>query len=87
MISINTIIIPPAPAFVVLATNSCKNAAGKLAIIPTVINKEIPLPIPLSVIRSPNHIAKIVPAVKIILMIPRKLAISVTKNASGPKPN
>ena len=39
---------------------------GKLAIIPTIINKDIPFPIPLSVIFSPNHIAKIVTVTKII---------------------
>ena len=86
MISIKIIITPPAPAFVVFATNSCKNAAGKLAIIPTVINNEIPLPTPLSVIRSPNHIAKIVPAVKIMIDDIQKVA-PLTKKASGPKPN
>ena len=45
----------------------CKNALGKVAIIPTIINNDIPLPIPLSVIFSPNHIAKIVPVTKITI--------------------
>ena len=34
--------------------------------IPTVISNEIPLPIPLSVIFSPNHIANTQPVTKII---------------------
>ncbi len=36
-----------------------------LAIIPTMIKREIPLPIPLSVIFSPNHMANTVPVTKI----------------------
>ena len=39
---------------------------GSVAIIPTIIKSEIPLPIPLSVIFSPNHIANIVPVTRII---------------------
>ena len=39
------------------------NASGKRARIPTVINNEIPLPIPLSVILSPNQTANIEPAI------------------------
>ena len=83
MTSIKIIIIPPAPALVVLATNSCKKAAGKLAIIPTVINNEIPLPTPLSVIRSPNHIAKIVPAVNKIIEETQNVAPPTKKALSG----
>ena len=41
--------------------------AGIRAMIPTIINKEIPLPIPLSVIFSPNHIANTHPVTKIII--------------------
>jgi hypothetical protein len=37
------------------------------AIIPIIIIKEIPLPIPLSVILSPSHITNIVPAVRMII--------------------
>jgi hypothetical protein len=37
-----------------------------LASIPTMIKSEIPFPIPLSVIFSPNHMANIVPVTKII---------------------
>ena len=45
--------------------NSAKNAPGNLERIPTVINNETPLPIPFSVIRSPNQTANIDPAIKI----------------------
>ena len=85
IISIKIIIIPPAPALVVLATYSCKKDAGKLAIIPTVINNDIPLPTPLSVIRSPNHMAKTVPAVRSIIDDIQKVG-PVTKNAAGVMP-
>ena len=34
---------------------------GRIETIPTIIIKEIPFPIPLSVIRSPSHISNIVP--------------------------
>ncbi len=37
-----------------------------VAMIPIIINNDIPFPIPLSVIFSPNHIAKTVPVTKII---------------------
>ncbi len=42
--------IPPAPVF--LSKNSPNTAPGNLAKIPTVINNEIPFPIPLSVIAN-----------------------------------
>ena len=38
----------------------------EVAIIPTIIKNDIPLPIPLSVIFSPNHMAKIVPVTEYI---------------------
>ena len=47
-------------------TTSCTKDKGKVAMIPTIISKEIPLPIPLSVIFSPNHMAKMVPVTKMI---------------------
>ena len=47
-------------------TNSCAKDSGNEATIPTVINKDIPFPIPLSVIFSPNHIANMVPVTKMI---------------------
>src|SRR5690606_17816165 len=62
--SITIIIGPPLPS-IIRDCDSCKNAVGKLAIIPIIISNEIPFPIPLSVIFSPNHIAKTVPVVKI----------------------
>ena len=42
--------------------------------IPTMINNEIPFPIPLSVILSPNHIAKIVPVVNVTQARNQKVA-------------
>ncbi len=41
------------------------NPAGSLETIPAKMIKEIPLPIPFSVILSPNHIKNAVPAVKV----------------------
>ena len=66
--SIKIIIRPPLDP-VTLAAYSCMNDCGIVAIIPTVINKDIPLPIPLSVIFSPNHIAKIQPVTSIIVPV------------------
>ena len=43
-----------------------KRAAGSSAIIPANISKDIPLPKPLDVICSPNHIKKIVPPTSVI---------------------
>ena len=70
---------------------SCVNDNGNEAMIPTVINSEIPFPIPLSVIFSPNHIAKTHPVTKIITdgiikkgPLPSTNAVSGTPNA--PKP-
>ncbi len=45
-----------------LAAISDKKDDGRRDKIPTVINNEIPFPIPLSVMRSPNHTANIEPA-------------------------
>ena len=44
-------------------------ALGISATIPEKIINEIPLPIPLCVICSPNHIKKIVPATKVITVV------------------
>ena len=71
--------------------NSWANERGSDAIIPTVINKEIPLPIPLSVIFSPNHIAKTQPVTNIITAgIINETPFPKTNAASGtpraPKP-
>jgi len=54
--------------------------------IPTIINSEIPFPIPLSVIFSPNHIAKIVPVTKITTAENKKeKELNPNKNASDGK--
>ena len=55
----------PPTALVVRDVNSATNAWGKRAIIPMRMINEIPLPIPLSVIRSPNHRTNILPPVRI----------------------
>ena len=75
-----------------LEINSCVNDSGKFAIIPTIISKDIPFPIPLSVIFSPNHMAKIVPVTKIVTdenknngPLPRIKALSGTPSADNPK--
>ena len=67
------------------------NERGRDAIIPTVISKDIPLPIPLSVIFSPNHIAKIHPVTRIITAGTMKKTPLPSTNAesgtpSAPKP-
>ena len=62
-ISIMNGIKPPLPS--IRVANSAKIPYGNWAIIPTIMINEIPLPIPLSVIFSPNHITNSVPAVKI----------------------
>ena len=59
--------------------------------IPTVISKEIPLPIPRSVIFSPSHIANTQPVTKIITAgIIKDIPLPKTNAASGtpraPKP-
>ena len=45
------------------------NARGISATIPENIINDIPFPIPLDVICSPNHIRKVVPATKVIVVI------------------
>ena len=65
MMNIKAPDIPREPA-------SCKIDAGKRDTIPIMINIEIPLPIPLSVIFSPNHIHNIVPPIKIATPYKRK---------------
>ena len=52
------------------------NALGISATIPEKIIKEIPLPIPLCVICSPNHIKKIVPATIVV-------TVDILKNVPG----
>ena len=56
--------------------NFCSSSimpSGNLAIMPMNIIKDIPLPIPLSVILSPNHIMNMVPEVKVRMVIAIKL--------------
>jgi len=47
-------------------------ALGILATMPAKMIKEMPFPIPLSVICSPNHMMKAVPAVKVMTVRIRK---------------
>ena len=56
--------IPPTavPHF---AETSAPSAKGRRAMIPTIMMREIPLPIPRSVILSPSHITNIVPPMRI----------------------
>ena len=63
-----------------LDCDSPNKAAGKRATIPIIINIEIPFPIPLSVIFSPNHIQNIVPATKIITEYKRNETGSIFGN-------
>ena len=56
---------PPLPVCVAI---SWMNDPGKSAKIPTIIKIEIPFPIPLSVIFSPNHIANTEPATRITIL-------------------
>ena len=71
-ISIMKINIPPPAAPVDFAANSCANDWGKRARIPTMMINEVPLPNPLSVIFSPNHITNKVPAVRTITVVYQK---------------
>ena len=75
----------------ILKKNSLTSDEGKPAIIPIIMINEIPLPKPLSVIFSPNHIANIVPVTKMITEDiinkgprPRIKALSGTPNAESP---
>ena len=51
------------------SSNVAAKARGISATIPENIIKDIPLPIPLWVICSPNHIRKIVPATKVMTVV------------------
>ena len=62
------------------------NACGKRAMIPTIMSSDIPLPIPLSVIFSPNHIAKIVPVTNMVTAGMIKLRPLPSKNAESGTP-
>ena len=52
--------------------NRPKIARGRLATIPAKMMSEMPLPIPRSVICSPSHMMKIVPVVRVRIVISRK---------------
>ncbi len=69
--SINTRKAPISP--VVIKRKVLLMAFGMRATIPANIMRDIPLPIPRSVICSPNHMIKAVPAVKVRTVIKRKL--------------
>ena len=58
-------------------------APGSAAIIPIIMIMETPLPIPLSVILSPNHIENIVPVARIILLENQKIK-GLTSGATAP---
>ena len=62
---------------------SAKNENGSVAIIPIIINNDIPLPIPLSVIFSPNHMANIVPVDRMIILDSQN-ALSLTLGEIAP---
>ena len=62
-------IITAESAPVLPSSNVDAKALGISATIPEKIIKDIPLPIPLKVICSPNHIKKVVPATKDIVVI------------------
>ncbi len=51
----------------------CKRACGTRATMPAKMISEMPLPMPRSVICSPSHMMKAVPAVRVITVRMRKL--------------
>ena len=57
----------PPPCWETLEVNSAKKANGKRAMIPIIMMMDTPLPIPLSVILSPNHRTNIEPAAMITM--------------------
>ena len=63
------IIINVDMAPVLPSSNVVTNALGISATIPEKIINEIPFPIPLKVICSPNHIKKVVPATREIVQL------------------
>ena len=65
MISIMNITKPPPEIAVNRLLASWKKACGNRAMIPIIMIKEIPLPTPLSVMRSPSHKMNMEPAAKI----------------------
>ena len=67
-------------------TNSCTKDNGMVAMIPTVISKDIPFPIPLSVIFSPSHIANMVPVTNMITEVIIKVGPFPRRNAESGTP-
>ena len=62
---------------------SCMNACGRRAMIPIMIIKEIPLPTPLSVMRSPNQRTNILPAARMTVAVIMK-AVQFKPGAKAP---
>ena len=62
-------------------------AVGIRATIPAKMMREIPLPMPLSVICSPSHMMKAVPAVRVIMVIMRNdhPGSRTTASPAGPR--
>ena len=68
-------------------SNVVTKALGISATIPENIIKDIPFPIPLCVICSPNHIKKIVPATIVVTVeILKKIPGLITKFAEDSRP-
>ena len=66
-------ITKPPPASPRREANSLMIAPGKRDMIPTRMINEIPLPIPLSVMRSPSHITNILPPQRISVEVITKM--------------
>ena len=82
-----TIIIKVEIAPVLPNSKVVTRALGISATIPEKIIKEIPLPIPLWVICSPNHIKKIVPATIVVTVeILKKIPGLMTRSAEDSNP-
>ena len=78
-------IVDTAP--VLPSSNVVTNALGISATIPANIINEIPFPIPLWVICSPNHIKKIVPATIVVTVVTLKnMPGLITKFSDDSKP-
>ena len=71
------------PPLLTCAVNSKIRACGSVAMIPTMISMEIPLPIPLSVIRSPSHIASMVPVESMIMLENQKGGLVIPRINPG----
>ena len=76
MISSTIRAIGPPPVVVLsLVPTSLTRAKGRRATIPIIMIREIPLPMPLSVILSPSHITNIEPDIK--MMVATRLYINL----------